>query len=161
MTTVHLHLGSNEGDKLANLITATKEIEKSIGKIIKSSSYYETEAWGKKDQDAFINMAAMVNTELKLEDVLKNIQAIEKNIGSVKTEKWGPRKLDIDILFYGSTVINKEHLKVPHPEIQNRNFVLVPLMEIDGEFTHPVLGKSIEELYDECNDECEVYIFEN
>jgi 2-amino-4-hydroxy-6-hydroxymethyldihydropteridine diphosphokinase len=157
MTNIYLHLGSNVGDRKENLQKAVQLIGKKIGKIVMKSGLYETEAWGKKDQDAFINQAIEINTDLSPRDILLKCNGIEQELGSIKTEKWGPRILDIDILFCGKKKVKEKDLIIPHPEIENRNFVLIPLMEIAGDFVHPVLGKTIEEIYDECNDTCEVY----
>jgi 2-amino-4-hydroxy-6-hydroxymethyldihydropteridine diphosphokinase len=160
LKSAYLHLGSNIGNKKSQLESAIESIKKSIGKVVTSSSFYETEAWGKKDQESFLNIAIEVLTDLSAEDLLKQCNKIEAQVKSVKAEKWGPRILDIDILFLGDKVVKNSTLTIPHPEIENRNFVLIPLMEIAGEFIHPVLNKTIEELYEECKDECEVFIFE-
>jgi 2-amino-4-hydroxy-6-hydroxymethyldihydropteridine diphosphokinase len=157
---VVLHLGSNIGDRLAQLNMAFELIAAQIGPVINQSSVFETEAWGKKDQDNFLNQAALVHTTLSAEETLLKCKDIEKQMGSVKTETWGPRNIDIDVLFYNESIIDKENIKIPHPMIEKRNFVLIPLMEIMGEMVHPVLGKTIEELYEESNDPCEVWIYD-
>ncbi len=160
MNKLVLHLGSNIGDRQAQLVDAMGRIEAGIGKITAKSSVYETEAWGKKDQDDFLNQALLVSTELDAESALAICKSIEKEMGSIKTETWGPRSIDIDVLFFNESIINKENIVIPHPMIEKRNFVLIPLMEILGDFIHPVLQKSIEELYEESNDPSEVWIYD-
>lgn len=153
-------MGSNIGDRLTQLNRAFELISTEIGSIAKKSSVFETEAWGKLDQDNFLNQAALVHTSLSAEDTLLKCKDIEKQMGSFKTETWGPRTIDIDVLFYNESIIDKENIKIPHPMIEKRNFVLIPLMEIAGDMVHPVLEKTIEELYEESNDSCEVWIFD-
>ena len=153
-------MGSNIGDRLTQLNRAFELISTEIGPNAKKSSVFETEAWGKLDQDNFLNQAALVHTSLSAEDTLLKCKDIEKQMGSFKTETWGPRTIDIDVLFYNESIIDKENIKIPHPMIEKRNFVLIPLMEIAGDMVHPVLEKTIEELYEESNDSCEVWIFD-
>jgi len=155
-----LHLGSNIGDRQAQLQEAIHRIESGIGRVQARSSVYETEAWGKKDQDDFLNQALIVSTALDAENALLKCKSIEKDMGSIKTETWGPRTIDIDVLFFNDTVLEKENIVIPHPMIEKRNFVLIPLMEIMGEYIHPVLQKTIEELYEESNDPSEVWIYD-
>jgi 2-amino-4-hydroxy-6-hydroxymethyldihydropteridine diphosphokinase len=156
MNNIYLHLGSNMGDKQDNIAKAILAIGKRIGKIVTKSSLYETEAWGIKEQESFINQAVQINSDLSPREMLTKCLAIETEMGRQRKEKWGPRIIDIDILFFGTKKINDKDLVIPHSEIPNRNFVLIPMMEIAGELIHPVLNKSIEEIYDECKDICEV-----
>ena len=160
MSSYYLLAGTNQGDRTKNLKTALERISRHPVKIHEISSVYETEAWGKLDQDNFLNQAALVHTSLSAEDTLLKCKDIEKQMGSFKTETWGPRTIDIDVLFYNESIIDKENIKIPHPMIEKRNFVLIPLMEIAGDMVHPVLEKTIEELYEESNDSCEVWIFD-
>ncbi len=160
MNTALLHLGSNEGNRQEMIKKAIALIEKNIGNVVNKSMLYETEAWGKKDQPDFINQAIEVKTKLDALQTLNKCIELQSQLGGVKKEKWGPRSIDIDLLFLNDKVIKNDKITLPHPEIQNRNFVLIPLMEIAGEFVHPVLNKTIEELFDECTDECEVSVFE-
>lgn len=157
---VYLSLGSNMGNRAANLRDAAAMIDKNIGKIAKKSHVYETEPWGETRQDPFLNQVLMINTTLDPRDMLEIITHIEKELGRVKTEKWGPRPIDIDILFYGKRVIRDKGLDIPHPELHNRGFVLVPLMEIAPELEHPVLKQPIDELYMACKDPSEVVMLE-
>jgi 2-amino-4-hydroxy-6-hydroxymethyldihydropteridine diphosphokinase len=161
MTNIYLHLGSNnEGSKLL-IDKALGYISEKIGNIKDQSNYYETEPWGLKEQPNFINLAVTVESSLSPSQLLKAIKDIESEMGRIKTEKWGPRVIDIDIIFYGDMIIKDQDLEIPHPHIQNRNFVLIPLMEIAGNVVHPVLKKEVEELYMESKDECEVWVYEN
>ena len=161
MNQIILHLGSNEGDRMAMLKKALALIDQRIGKISVMSSVYETEAWGLKDQDDFLNQALIVKSSQSAIDVLKMCKSIEMELGGEKKIKWGPRSIDIDLLFYNDEVLDTELLKLPHPMVEKRNFVLIPLMEIAGDYIHPINGKTIDELYEESDDTCEVFIFED
>lgn len=123
--------------------------------------HYETEAWGLKDQDDFINQTIIVETSLSPEALIKKTKEIEEIIGRDKTEKWGPRNIDIDILIYGEKEVTLNDLIIPHPKIAQRNFVLIPLMELLPEFVLPGFDLTVEELYDLCKDDCEVSIYES
>jgi 2-amino-4-hydroxy-6-hydroxymethyldihydropteridine diphosphokinase len=146
MTEVILLTGSNLGDRLAKLIEARTRIGAAIGPLQRTSGIYETAPWGLDDQPAFLNQVLVTRTNLLPEQVLDQILSIEEDMGRKRTTKWGPREIDIDILFYGDTVIDMDRLKVPHPEIPNRRFVLEPLAEIAPAFLHPVLGLSMADL---------------
>lgn len=158
---VFLSLGSNMDDRRANLRHAAALINKEIGKIAKSSSLYETEPWGNNDQPAFLNQVVMANTTLDPRGLLEAITRIEREMGRQRKEKWGPRIIDVDILFYGKRVIRDKGLEVPHPELANRAFVLVPMMEIAPDFEHPILKKPMDELYMECTDESSVVLLDS
>lgn len=153
-------MGSNIGERSQQLAVAISHIEKEVGTVQKKSSIFETEAWGKKDQDDFLNQAIIVHTNLNAEDAFRKCKEIEQKMGGVKMETWGPRSIDIDVLFFNNDVMDKDHLHIPHPMIEKRNFVLIPLMEIMGDYIHPVLQKSIEELYEDSDDPCEVWIYD-
>lgn len=161
MHTYYLHLGSNQGNKKEMVVLAIKAIEKKIGNIIIQSSYYETEPWGLKEQENFINMALQVNSSKSLDEVFSITKVIEAELGGGKLVKWGPRNIDIDILYCDDTILQSEHLTIPHPQLYNRNFVLIPLLEIAGDFIDPVKKLTIDELYDECTDEGEVLLYED
>ena len=156
MNTVYLLLGSNMGNSEHTLTVATNMIEKNIGKLTKSSSIYRTAAWGNEDQPDFLNQIIIISSVLSSSSVLKEIFAIEKEIGRVRTTKNAARVIDIDILFFNDQIIQSETLTVPHPQIQNRKFVLVPLVEIAPNFQHPLLKKSSLELLSICSDKLNV-----
>lgn len=158
---VYLGLGSNMGPRAANLRTAAALISKNIGKIAKQSHMYETDPWGNTDQDSFYNQVLMINTTLDPREILSEISKIEREMGREKKEKWGPRLIDIDVLFYGKRIIRDKGLEIPHPELHKRNFVLVPLMEIAPDLEHPVLHEQIDELYIKSLDPGEVVQLEN
>jgi 2-amino-4-hydroxy-6-hydroxymethyldihydropteridine diphosphokinase len=152
----YLCLGSNTGKVRQNLIQAIAFIEKKIGKVNKKSHLYETQPWGNPDQDSFLNQIIMVNTTLDPRQMLEEITRIEREMGRERKEKWGPRIIDIDIVLYGKRVIRDKGLEIPHPEMHKRAFVLVPLMELDPDYIHPVLQMPIDELYMSCQDESDV-----
>lgn len=133
---VYIGLGSNLGDRRGNLEKACKKLN-----CLEKSLVYETEPFGVKDQPKFLNMVCMIETDLSPRDLLKHIKEIEVELGRKKRKKWGPREIDIDILFYGDLVIDEPDLKIPHPGILEREFVMKPLTEIAPEFIHPVYKK--------------------
>jgi 2-amino-4-hydroxy-6-hydroxymethyldihydropteridine diphosphokinase len=157
---VYFGLGANTGDLRANLRLAIAEIERHIGKVVRKSSLYQTQPWGVAEQPPFLNQVVMVNTTKSPRDILEALTRIERLLGRERKEKWGPRVIDIDILFYGKRVVRDKGLEIPHPEIQNRAFVLVPLMELDPELEHPLLKKPIDELYMHCADASEVVMLD-
>ena len=156
MAELYLLLGSNLGDREVNLNQAIKLLEERVGLISKTSSLYETAAWGKNDQPDFLNQAVCIITDDEPENILYKALQIEAELGRERIERWGSRIIDIDLLFMDEQIINTQRLTLPHPQIQNRRFVLVPLNEIAPEFIHPVLNKSIKELLVECPDKLEV-----
>ena len=157
MSSIYLLLGSNVGDKKANLINAVSLIAIQIGEIIGQSSVYETEPWGFEDSSYFFNQVLKVNTSLQPEELLIILFEIEKYLGRQRTQKqYESRIIDIDILFYDDLVIHTENLTIPHPLIEKRKFVLTPLAEITSDLKHPVLEKTIKVLLNECEDNLEV-----
>jgi len=156
MSTAHLLIGGNLGDRKTNLLMAISLINEQCGSLTRSSSIYETEAWGKTDQPSFLNQALEIFTSLNARQLMRMILKIEKEMGRIRKEKLGPRIIDIDILLYENEIHDLRFLKIPHPEMHNRRFVLVPLAEIDPTLQHPVLKKTIAELLEECPDNLEV-----
>jgi len=156
MNTAYLLTGGNLGNREENLATARQYLNEQCGTIIKESSLYETAAWGNTDQPAFLNQALALTTELNARQLIRRILKVEKLMGRVRKEKYGPRIIDIDILLFNDEKHNYQFLKLPHPEMQNRRFVLLPLAEIAPGIIHPVLNKSVTTLLHECKDQLEV-----
>ena len=149
MAIVHLGIGSNIGDRQANCERALELLGGRGIKIKKVSSMYETRPWGLKEQPDFINMAAEAETDLSPEELLDALKGIEKEMGRKDTVKWGPRVIDLDILFYNDEIVDTQRLRIPHPFIHERDFVVVPLAEIAPDKVHPVLKKSVRQLREE------------
>ncbi len=137
------------GDSINYLTTAVEEIEDTVGHITRKTTVHQTAAWGKTDQPDFYNLALEVETDLNPLQLLDKTQTIENNLGRVRTEKWGARTLDIDILYCGDLVLNDERLTIPHPYLHQRKFTLDLLVELNPDFVHPVLGKTNLELQKE------------
>lgn len=160
MNKAYLLIGGNLGDTMRIFHQVFELLNKQAGSIIQQSSVYETEPWGKADQQEFLNQAVLISTALDAKQLLQVLLNIEKKIGRYRVEKYGPRIIDIDILFFNDSIIREHELTIPHPEIQNRRFVLVPLAEIAPEHYHPVLEKTISELLIDCPDRLNVTLLE-
>lgn len=153
MNTAYLLTGGNMGDREKNLADAREHINAQCGKIVEASSLYETAAWGNTDQPNFLNQALEVQTELTARQLMRRLLKVEKMMGRVRKEKYGPRIIDIDILLFNNEKHNYPLLKLPHPEMQNRRFALLPLAEIAPGIVHPVLKKTIAELLETVKDD--------
>ena len=147
---VYLALGSNLGDRLANLKEAIASLTPQLD-VKAKSQIYETPPWGYEDQPKFLNQVVRAKTYLEPEQLLKHLKRLEVALGRKESFPNGPRLIDIDILFYDALVLTTSSLILPHPRLQERAFVLLPLMDIDPELVHPVSRKSIRELAASCN----------
>ena len=162
MARVFLSIGSNLGDRVANIQQAVSmlSLDNRI-KILKTSSFYETQPWGNKNQPWFINAAMAIETVLDPEELLSIFQNIELKLGRKRGlfKKWSERTLDIDILMYDEQIINSKNLIIPHPYMHERAFVLVPMLEVKADLVHPIFNKTISELYDELQNPEDVFLY--
>lgn len=156
MNKVFLLIGGNMGNRLQNLRQATALLAATCGPVVQQSAIYETAAWGKTDQEPFLNQALLLNTSLTPYVLIETILSVEEKMGRRRMEKFGPRIIDIDIIFYNDAIINEPHLTIPHPQLPNRRFALEPMNEIAPTLVHPVLHKTITQLLEECKDELTV-----
>lgn len=145
MSIVYLALGSNLGNRLTNLRAAVEALRPEV-LVLAESGIYETPPWGYTEQPAFLNMALKAETNLEPRALLKHLKDIEAGLGREKGFRYGPRKIDLDILFYEDLIFNEETLVIPHPRLQERAFVLVPLADVGADITHPVLHKTVAEM---------------
>lgn len=149
MAIVHIGVGSNLGEREDNCHKALQLLETNGVTILRRSSLFETEPWGEKDQPRFINMAVEGETSLSPDQLLNVVKTVERTLGRERTFRWGPRIIDLDILFYDEMAISTEDLCLPHPRIAEREFVLLPLSEITPQKMHPILGKTIYTILEE------------
>ena len=161
MKHVYLSLGGNLGNTQEIFEACYPKIENKIGEIQQKSSLYLTAAWGLTEQADFVNQVIQVETTLTAHAILSEIQNIEKELGRERIITWGPRTLDLDILFIENQIIQDAQIHVPHMHIQNRKFILIPMNEIASDFIHPLLEKSIRELLNETTDASEVKLIPN
>jgi len=163
MTIAYIGAGSNIGDRVGYVQQATCLLNYTEGiDVLESSSLYETEPVGFKEQEWFVNAVIKIDTTISAEELMDICLKIEKKLGRERNPdipKNGPRTIDLDILFYDNEVINSEQLAVPHPRMHERACVLVPMLELDEEFSHPVFKKTISELYDALDEPEEVYLY--
>jgi 2-amino-4-hydroxy-6-hydroxymethyldihydropteridine diphosphokinase len=155
----YLLLGSNLGDRVAELDKARILIEENIGSVRQQSEIYETDPWGNKEQPCFLNQVLVVQTNQDPQALLNTILSIEKLMGRFRTDKFGPRIIDIDILFYDELVIQSDTLCIPHPLLHERRFTLLPLQEINPLKKHPLFNQTIEALLLKCSDRLNVEKF--
>jgi len=143
--TVYIALGTNLGDRLANLRAAIQSMPPEIV-IVAESHVYETPPWGYEKQPAFLNMVIKAETGLEPESLLTYLKQLEVELGREQNFRWGPRLIDLDILFYDNLVIDTPPLVVPHPRLHERAFVLVPLMDVAPDLPHPLFQRSVSQL---------------
>lgn len=146
MSIAYIALGSNLGERKQNILTALNYMEQSGLKILAVSSLLETEPYGVTDQPSFINAAVKIETELTAHDLLRLLLAIELKMGRVRKRHWGERNIDLDLILYDDKIMKDKDLIVPHPDMQNRLFVLSPLAEIAGDVVHPVFKITISDM---------------
>ncbi len=162
MNIAYICAGSNLGDRVGylqqanNLLNYTQNI-----KVVESSSLYESEPVGYTDQEWFVNAVMLIETTLSPQELLVECLRIEKQLGRVRDPKnrWGERTLDLDILFYGDKVIEEESLQIPHPRMHERAYALVPMLELNPDFVHPAIKKTVFEIHSELENPEEVYLY--
>ncbi|MBN8835338.1 MAG: 2-amino-4-hydroxy-6-hydroxymethyldihydropteridine diphosphokinase [Niastella sp. SCN 39-18] len=156
MSKAYILLGANLGNPVKNLEMATQYIHQFIGSVERVSSLYQTAAWGHTAQPDFVNQVIIVQTDLSPLQTLQACLEIERKMGRIRTIKNAARNIDIDILFFNKDILQSEALCLPHPAMQYRRFVLVPLHELSPLFKHPILHKTIHQLLKECEDTLDV-----
>jgi 2-amino-4-hydroxy-6-hydroxymethyldihydropteridine diphosphokinase len=150
---IFLGIGSNLGNRQENLNIALRRVREKVGNVLISSSVYETEPWGFDTDNQFLNMVVKAETEIGPSALLEVLLGIEKSMGRTRdSEQYSSRIIDIDILFYDDLVVNTENLQIPHPNICERKFVLMPMAEIAPEFIHPELNRAVSYLLETCTD---------
>jgi 2-amino-4-hydroxy-6-hydroxymethyldihydropteridine diphosphokinase len=142
---VHLALGANLGDRISNLRAAIQALAPQV-RVLAESPVYETPPWGYEDQPAFLNMALRAETDLAPDALLHHLKQIEARLGRTETFRYGPRSIDLDILFYDDRIVNEDDLVIPHPRLHERAFVLVPLADLSPGLVHPVLRRTAADL---------------
>jgi dihydroneopterin aldolase/2-amino-4-hydroxy-6-hydroxymethyldihydropteridine diphosphokinase len=153
MEKIYLLLGTNQGARIRNLRAAQAELRRNQIKIIKKSSVYQTPPWGKEDQPDFLNQALQVDSSHPPVKLLRILKQIEKKMGRKKGSKWGPRLIDIDILFYDGRIVKSRNLKIPHPYFKHRSFAIVPMAELSPEFVDPRSARKMKDYLTEIDHE--------
>ncbi|NBB29436.1 2-amino-4-hydroxy-6-hydroxymethyldihydropteridine diphosphokinase [Cellulophaga sp. BC115SP] len=161
LQTLFLSLGSNLGNREENLNQAIQLIRQNISTNLSISNIYETEPWGNLNQAGFLNLILKIeNSSLLPHEVLEKIQKIEIELGRVRVEKWGERCIDIDIIYFNDLVLDDTQLVIPHPFVQERKFVLVPLADVAPDWVHPVLQKTTLQMLQDCPDSGWIKVYE-
>jgi len=157
---IYLSLGSNLNDRERNLLLAIKKINERCGTVVEVSSLYQTGPWGMQNQPEFLNQVIEIESGYNPHELLQKLLVIEKEMGRKPAPRWGPRVIDIDILFFDQAIISDDDLVVPHVGIPHRRFALLPLAEIAPDYVHPLLNKTIERMLEDCADplQAELYI---
>ncbi|MGB7874837.1 MAG: 2-amino-4-hydroxy-6-hydroxymethyldihydropteridine diphosphokinase [Anaerolineales bacterium] len=143
--TVYIALGTNLGDRKANLRAAVESMPPDV-KVVAESHVYETPPWGYEDQPAFLNMVVKAETDLEPGSLLKYLKQLEAELGREQNFRWGPRLIDLDVLFYDDLIIKSPPLVIPHPRLHERAFVLAPLADVAPDMVHPVLQRAVSDL---------------
>ena len=158
---IFLGLGSNQGDRELNLKNSIKLLNSRVGKVLNFSGIYESEPWGVKNQNYFLNQVIEIETHIDPNDLLNICKNIEYDMGRKPGIKWGKRVIDIDILYYRSKVINQKKLIIPHKLMHERKFVMIPLNDLNENHLHPILKISNKEILNKCADSCKVKYYGN
>ena len=162
MSKAYLSLGTNMGDRLSNIQQAVRLLTSDNNiKLLRASSFYETQPWGLSEQNWFINAAIVVETELSPIELLRVCQNIEEKLGRIREgkPKWSERIIDIDILFYDDLIFKNEILEIPHKYVHKRAFALVPMIEVNAQLKHPILNKTIIEMHEELENPEDVFLY--
>ncbi len=161
LQTLFLSLGSNLGNREENLNQAIQLIRQNISTNLSISNIYETEPWGNLNQAGFLNLILKIeNFSFVPHEILEKIQKIENELGRVRVEKWGERCIDIDIIYYDDLIIDDARLVIPHPFVQERKFVLVPLADVAPDWVHPILQKTTLQMLEDCPDSGWIKVYE-
>ena len=158
---IFLGLGSNQGERELNLKNSIKLLNSRAGKVLNTSGIYESEPWGVKDQSYFLNQVIEIETLIDPIDLLNICKNIEYDMGRKPGIRWGKRVIDIDILYYQSRVINQKKLIIPHKLMHERNFVMIPLNDLNENHLHPILNITNKEILNNCIDSCKVKYYGN
>ena len=161
MNDLLIGLGSNEGNRTANLALAHRLLSRNIGIVLKESPIYQTEPWGGVEQAPYYNQVLWVKTVRSLEDAFRKCQILEQKMGRQRLQKWGPRVIDVDVLYYNQEQVNTATLTVPHRHLHERRFVLQPLCDIAPDYRHPILNQTTTELLAVCPDQLSICMLEH
>jgi 2-amino-4-hydroxy-6-hydroxymethyldihydropteridine diphosphokinase len=151
--------GSNLGDRERVLYAAQKRLAELLGSPLSISSWYETAPWGNTNQPSFLNFIAAYKNDAEPSEILRVLLSVEQELGRIRAEPWGPRSIDLDLLFVGNRIITSTELLLPHPGIPDRRFTLIPLCELFPDAIHPLNHQSIRRLLEQCNDTTAVQLY--